>query len=278
MPTVHLADRTLIRIAGEDARDFLERLITSDVVDMPQATACPSALLTPQGKILFDFLIAADGDGFLIDIRSSLVEDFIRRMTMYRLRARVTFDHLTESQVFAVWGDDAAGGLPDRRFPASAGVARRYSHAAADADITAWDALRISYGIAESGLDFALSDAFPHDVLMDLNKGVDFSKGCFVGQEVVSRMKHRNTARRRVARIFSEQDLPGAGTTVEAAGKPLGTLGTVVGGSALAVVRVDRVADAQAAGATITAGPVAVRAELPDWTGLSFAPAGEAGG
>ena len=121
-----------------------------------------------------------------------------------------------------------------------------------------------------SPVDVELSDAFPHDLLMDLNAGVDFSKGCFVGQEVVSRMKHRKTARRRVAIVTGDAALPASGTSIEADGKPVGTLGTVEGKKALAIVRIDRVADALTEKLATTADGVAVSLALPEWSGLSF--------
>jgi folate-binding protein YgfZ len=132
--------------------------------------------------------------------------------------------------------------------------------------------MRIAYGVAESGRDYALSDVFPHDILMDKNHGVDFRKGCYVGQEVVSRMHHRGTARRRVVTVTGETALPGSGTSIQAGGKPVGELGTVTGNRALAIVRTDRIADALAANIAATADGVDVTLTLPDWTGLSFEP------
>jgi len=272
VPIVHLPERTLIAVGGADARDFLERLITNDVETMIGEQVVPSALLTPQGKIMFDFLICETAGRFLIDIRSTLVEDFLRRMTMYRMRANVTFETLADQTVFAQWGPEGPEtGLPDSRFPTQAGVKRVYgSSDKATADISDWHRLRIAHGVAESGLDYSLSDAFPHDLLMDINGGVSFSKGCFVGQEVVSRMKHRNTARRRVVTVNASAPLPASGTSIEADGRPLGALGSVVDQSALAIVRIDRVSDALAAGNAITAGQVPVSLSLPEWSGLSF--------
>jgi len=109
---------------------------------------------------------------------------------------------------------------------------------------------------------------------MDLNGGLSFRKGCYVGQEVVSRMQHRGTARRRLAIIRSDSDLPATGTPITAGGKPVGALGTVSGNAALAIVRIDRVGAAQAAGVPLIAGDLPVTASLPDWSGLAF-PAGD---
>lgn len=130
--------------------------------------------------------------------------------------------------------------------------------------------MRIAHGIAISGLDFALQDAFPHDVLMDLNGGLSFKKGCYVGQEVVSRMQHRGTARRRVVTVSAATALPATGTEITAAGKPLGTLGSVSGGSGLAIVRIDRAGAAMAEGTPLLAGGAPVSLALPQWSGLVF--------
>ncbi len=125
-------------------------------------------------------------------------------------------------------------------------------------------------GIAESGSDFALQDAFPHDVLFDLTGGVSFRKGCYVGQEVVSRMQHRGTARRRVVVVTADAALPAAGTELLTGGKPIGTLGTVAGNRGLAIVRIDRAGEAIASATPILAGETAVSLSLPSWTGLAF--------
>jgi tRNA-modifying protein YgfZ len=278
VPALILSDRTVIRVNGADAQHFLQNLITANVDAIKHGEAQPAALLTPQGKILFDFLISKSGKtAYDCDIRSDQAEDFIRRLKLYKLRAAVSFETLKEQPVIAGWEDDApAGALGDLRFPADANVWRLYGDGAAlDADLAAWDAVRIAYGVAESGADFALSDVFPHDILMDRNGGVDFRKGCYVGQEVVSRMQHRGTARRRVVTLTAETDLPaatGTGTEVNilAGDKPAGSLGSVAGTSGLAIVRTDRVADALSQGVALTLNGIPVTLTLPGWTGLSF--------
>lgn len=278
MPALILPDRTVIRVDGADARHFLQNLITANVEAIKPGEAQPAALLTPQGKILFDFLISKSGEtAYDCDIRSDQAADFIRRLTLYKLRAAVGFEALEQRPVIAGWdGEAPAGALRDLRFPREANVWRLYGEGPAlDADRTAWDAVRIKFGVAESGADFALSDVFPHDILMDRNGGVDFRKGCYVGQEVVSRMQHRGTARRRVAVLTAENDLPavkdtGAESGVLAGDKPAGSLGSVAGRSGLAIVRTDRVADALSQGAPLTLDGIPVTLTLPGWTGLSF--------
>ncbi len=271
MPSALLADRRLIRVSGTGAEEFLNNLITTDVENLPEGEARASALLTPQGKILFDFLISRDGTDFLIETGAAEQETLLRRLTMYKLRAPVDLKPETVEGVSVFWNETAPkAGVRDSRFAKADVDLFRVAGASASGDAAAYDALRIEHGIAESVRDYALQDAFPHDVLMDVNDGVSFKKGCFVGQEVVSRMKHRGTARRRVVTVSAEGALPASGTEITADGKPVGTLGTVCGDRALAIVRIDRIADALASGTPLLAATVPVTVALPAWSGLSF--------
>ncbi|MFB9951240.1 YgfZ/GcvT domain-containing protein [Rhizobium puerariae] len=271
MPATHLPTRSLIRISGKDAQDFLQGLITTDIDSLPENEARPGALLTPQGKILFDFLIWRDDGGFLIEADSSQRDALIRRLTMYKLRAAVDIAATTEDGVTVFWGDEAGrGSVKDTAF-AQAGIPlARVPGRQADGPEEAYHALRVQAGISMSGHDYALQDAFPHDVLLDKAGGLSFRKGCYVGQEVVSRMQHRGTARRRVAIVSGEAHLPASGTEITAGGKPVGALGSVSGNKGLAIVRTDRVGDALARGLPLVAGGMTVTLTLPEWTGLSF--------
>jgi hypothetical protein len=271
MPSAFLADRRLIRVSGTGAEEFLNNLITTDVENLGEGEARASALLTPQGKILFDFLIARDGTDYLIETGTAEQDALLRRLTMYKLRAPVDLKSEATEGVSVFWNEKAPeAGIRDGRF-AKAGVDLfRLPGASSAGDVAAYEALRVEHGIAESGRDYALQDAFPHDVLMDVNDGVSFKKGCFVGQEVVSRMKHRGTARRRVVTVSAEGLLPDSGTEITANGKPVGTLGTVCGSTALAIVRIDRIADALASGTPLLAENATVTVALPAWSGLSF--------
>lgn len=278
MPALVLNDRKIVTVDGADAAHFLQNLITANIDAITPGDARPAALLTPQGKVLFDFLISRAGEtGYHCDIGSDYVDDFIRRLTLYKLRAAVTFEKRDEIPVIAGWGDEApAGALQDRRFPDQSGVRRFYgSGAVLNAERPAWDRVRIENGVAESGSDFALSDVFPHDILLDKNGGVDFRKGCYVGQEVVSRMQHRGSARRRTVVVTSQTALPGAASSgdaisIMAGDKPVGTLASVAGSTGLAIVRTDRVADALADGIMLMVAGAPVTLSLPEWTGLSF--------
>lgn len=278
MTRAYLPTRSLIRISGKDAQDFLHSLITTDVEGLPENEARPGALLTPQGKILFDFIIWRDGEGFIVETETTHRDALMKRLMMYKVRAAVDIAALPEDGVTVFWGSDIDKGTTVDGAFAKAGMAlSRTAGKHADDPAEAYQALRIAAGLVVSGEDYALQDAFPHDILLDKNGGLSFRKGCYVGQEVVSRMQHRGTARRRVAHVTAEAPLPATGTDIMAGGKPVGTLGSVSGAQALAIVRIDRVGDAVANGVPLLAGDVPVTIELPAWTGLTF-PAEAAGG
>ncbi|HEV7321119.1 MAG TPA: folate-binding protein YgfZ [Ensifer sp.] len=274
MPTVRLDDRALVAVSGKDAEDLLQGLITTDLDALAADEAKPGALLTPQGKILFDFLISRKDDGFRLETARDQAEALLKRLTMYKLRAAVDLALEPSTAIAVTFGAEAApGSYRDHRFEkAGAPLFRSYggvpSGDAAGADEL--EQLRIEAGIAIAGADYAPQDVFPHDVLLDKNGGLSFKKGCYVGQEVVSRMQHRSTPRRRVVIVTADAPLPPTGTTITANNKAIGTLGTVKGKSALAIVRIDKAGEAMATEVPLLAGDVAVTMVLPEWTGLTF--------
>lgn len=273
MPTIHLSDRAVISVAGPEAESFLQNIITTDLSSLAPGKARPGALLTPQGKILFDFIVSRAGeDSFRIDFRKDVTDDLVKRLMLYRLRAKAQISVEDQEHVTVSWENDSAGdGVADERFPQSLNVRRLYGPPPAASDERSlWERLRIVHGVAESGADYALGDAFPHDVLFDQNAGVGLKKGCYVGQEVVSRMQHRGTARRRLVIVRADSPLPPPGTAVSADGRAAGSLGTVEGQDGLAIVRVDRVAEANARAAPITAGDVPVSLTVPAYAGFSL--------
>lgn len=277
MPFALLKDRALISVSGQDAEHFLQNILTTDLDALGAGEAKPGALLSPQGKILFDFLISRAGEnGFRLECRTDIADDFVRRLLLYRLRAKAEIAKQDQALVTVAWGDDSTASLAnstslaDTRFR-EVEVRRTYEGAVQDSgDAGAWQALRIANGIAESGSDYQLGDAFPHDVLLDETGGVGFKKGCYVGQEVVSRMQHRGTARRRVLVATAEGSLPATGTELTVAGRPVGTLGSVSGGRGLAIARIDRVKAALDARDPIMAGDVPVTLAIPGWAKFSF--------
>jgi tRNA-modifying protein YgfZ len=284
MPSVHLADRGVVRVSGEDAKSFLDNLITCDLDRVSAHTARLGALLTPQGKILFDFIVFQApqeiGGAYYLDVLKVFAPDLAKRLGFYKLRAKVAVEDLSESlAIVAGWDvkrpDDEAGlVVEDPRLPA---LGWRALVAAQDAaefgrdPAEAYHAHRIALGIPEGGRDFLFGDAFPHEALMDQLNGVDFDKGCYVGQEVVSRMQHRGTARTRIVPALYEGGFAAdVGVDVTAGEKALGKTGTGAEGKGLLMIRLDRASDALKAGETIRAGGIPVRLEKPSWIGFPF--------
>ncbi|MEM8551163.1 MAG: folate-binding protein [Pseudomonadota bacterium] len=255
-----LPGRSVIRVSGPEAEHFLEGLLSAAVEKMEESALIYAALLTPQGKIVSDVMVHGAGDGtFALDVPEAAKPDLTRRLTMYKLRAKVDITPTDEAVLVG-----AGGGAADPRHQTLG--SRTIGTGEEDGEVLdAYTKARIDAGVPDAGVDFALGDTFPHDANMDLTGGVDFSKGCFVGQEVVSRMKHRGTARRRTVIVRSDGPLPESGTPLTARGKPVGTLGTVLGGDGLAIVRVDRV------DGTAEAGDVPVRLFVPEGAPFSFA-------
>ncbi len=270
---VELSRRGVVAVGGANAETFLNDLFTSN---MPApGFAAYGGLLTPQGKIQFDAIVLRDGDRFLFDLPRALAPDFAKRMTFYKLRANVEIADLSaERHVLAAWG----GGPPIVDGPAAADPRlaalgyRAIVPAGADtapdfveASVAEYDTHRIDLGVPEGGIDFAFGETFPHDADMDQLGGIDFKKGCYVGQEVVSRMEHRGTARRRIVAATSTLPLPVAGSAIVAGGKSIGTMGSSAGGHGLALVRLDRAKDAINAGVPLTADGAAVTLAIPSW-------------
>jgi len=276
MPFAHLEDRAIILVSGPEAEHFLQNILTVDLDTLEDGEVKPGALLAPQGKILFDFLISRAGpETFRLECRADVAADFHRRLLLYKLRAKAEITKPEQVVVTVAWQADSAGSdndstaLRDMRF-AAGNVTRDYGAAGEGGDIEAWQAFRIAHGVAESGLDYQLGDAFPHDVLLDQVGGVGFAKGCYVGQEVVSRMQHRGTARRRVLIATADSPLPAPGTELTVEGRAVGTLGSVSGSHGLAIARIDRVKSAIDAGKSILAGDVPVTLAIPGWAKFTF--------
>jgi folate-binding protein YgfZ len=271
MPSTTLENRAFIAVTGDEAEDFLQGIITTDVPSIGQGEAYSGALLTPQGKIMFEFMISRSSDGFLIETDATAGDAFAKRLTLYKLRAKVAIARLEANTTAVSWDEaPAPGATRDMRF-ARAGVDLfRTLGATGEAPLAAYAALRIINGISGGAEDGDATDFFPHDLMMDRNGGLNFKKGCYVGQEVVSRMQHRATARRRLVTVTAESALPASGTAISIGGREIGALRTVEGTTALAVVRIDKAGEAMAAGTPILAGDVTVTLALPAWSGLDF--------
>ena len=284
MPSVLLADRGVVRVSGEDAKTFLDGLVTCDLDRISPAEARFGALLTPQGKILFDFIVfqapSEIGGGYYLDALKVHAPDLAKRLGFYKLRAKVAIEDLSDTLAVAAGWDaprptEEAGLVAGD--PRLADLGWRAIVAAADAaefaadPAEAYHARRIALGVPEGGRDFLFGDAFPHEALMDQLRGVDFDKGCYVGQEVVSRMQHRGTARTRIVPALYEGGFAAeVGVEVMAGDKMLGKTGTGAGGRGLLMIRLDRAADALSAGETIRAGGIPARLEKASWTNFPF--------
>jgi len=282
MKAAFLPDRGVVRVSGEDARNFLNGLVTTDLTQLAPGLGRFGALLTPQGKIIVDFLIteapSGHGGGFLIDCPRALAQGLADKLGFYKLRAKVTVENLSDSLgVLAAWDGDFAV-KPDLSFadPRSDALGWRIlipeelKQKVADligadlVDSAAYEAHRIASGAPRGGLDFMYGDAFPHETNMDRLHGVDFDKGCYVGQEVVSRMQHRGTARTRTVKVILDGFAPEPGTAILAGEKPVGTIGSTAGQHGLALIRTDRVSDALDAGLVLTSGGLGLRLAEPE--------------
>ncbi|CCJ06802.1 folate-binding protein YgfZ [Methylocystis sp. SC2] len=267
-----LDDRAIIEISGEDAGKFLHNLVTNDVASLKAGEARFAALLTPQGKILFDFLVFAAGEGgYLLDCPLALSADLEKRLNIYKLRSKVTvtnrsgefeaiaFPDATEApQVEAVAiAADPRGPLGFRAIAAKGKIPTAEGR-------SAYEARRIHAGVPLGGVDFDYGATFPHEANMDLLSGLDFKKGCYVGQEVVSRMKHRGLVRKRITKYRAQGAAPAPGETIRAGDVEIGVTGSRLHEEGLALIRLDRLGDALAAGATPMAAGADLSFETPD--------------
>jgi tRNA-modifying protein YgfZ len=268
MPQVLLANRAQIHVSGPDAQHFLHNLVTAAIEGLPHGVWMPGALLTAQGKILFSFLVARDGDGYVLEAAEEDAADFHKRLKFYRLRAKVEISEPEAANIDVAWENGAVdpAALRDGRFPGLE-VWRSHTNAPEPVNAEAWTRLRIEHGVAEPHADYVYNDVFPHDINLDQIGGVSFKKGCYVGQEVVSRMQHRATARRRLMAATGESPIAG-GAEIKAGGKLAGAIGSVSGKIGMALVRLDRIKDAMDNGGSITAGHALIKLHFP--IGVSY--------
>ena len=257
-----LTDRALIAVSGPEARTFLQGLITNDAEAAGRALY--AALLTPQGKILFDFLISENGGTLLLDCRREARESLIKRLSMYKLRAKIEIEAHDGLFVFAGLGGEAMpGGFADPRLPelGTRAVAAK-GEIAAPAGPDDYHALRLDLCVPE-GNDFGSDKMFALDADLDELHAIAFDKGCYVGQELTARMKHRGTARKRLLALATGdgallvRDVP-----VTAGGQEIGIVASTYGARGFAIIRLDRLADAAA---PIEAGGTAVNVTKPSW-------------
>ena len=270
---VLLADRGVVAVTGEDALGFLDNLITNDMSLLERQEALHAGLLTPQGKILFEMFVVPRPEGYWLETGREKVPDLIRRLMLYKLRARISVNDLSSNHgVVAAWdgsppvsplsiafADPRAERLGKRLLMPSAMAEKLADNMSAIAD---YHRHRITLGVPEAGRDYALGDSFPHEADFDIFNGVSFTKGCFVGQEVVARMQHKAVVRKRVVRIGGAGPLA-AGADVTLGAATVGSVGSVSGNIGLAMLRLDRIVEAITKGEAVLAGgvPITVDAE-----------------
>jgi tRNA-modifying protein YgfZ len=288
MKAALLLDRGVVKVAGDDARNFLHGLVSADILNVTPGAARFCALLSPQGKIFADFIVteasAQDGGGFFLDVARALAKPLVDKLNIYKLRSRIMVEDLSEILgVLAAWDGDGAAAIglafADPRLPALGLRIMIPPHRGAEAaaglgaslvDASKYEAHRIALGIPKGGVDFAYGDAFPHEADMDQLGGVDFAKGCYVGQDVVSRMEHRGIARTRAVAVRYDGAAPATGIAVMAGERQVGTMGSAAAGHGLALLRLDRVADAASRGEKLTAGGVAILPIKLEWARFAF--------
>ena len=257
-----LADRALIRLSGPDWRSFLQGLLTHDVEGMAEGETRYAALLTPQGRLLYDLFVTADADGGWLDVAAETRDALLARLKMYRLRAKVALD-AAEGAVVALWGGGAPA--PWRRDPRLPGLGWRGIDAAlpegaAASDAAAYDRHRLSLGVGDVDRDAMSDRVYALEANLDLLNAVDFHKGCYVGQETTSRMKRRSVVKSRLLPLRFEGPAPGPGAEVLAGELRAGVVHSGVDGLALALLRLDR-----AAGAALAVDGRPVTLDIPAW-------------
>ena len=278
MPEAMLAllpDRGVVSVTGPDAVAFLDNLISNDMALLASQEALHAGLLSPQGKILFEFMVVKTPVGFLLETALAQTAALAKRLTLYKLRAKVEIkDAPGEVIVAASFGDVRARPQGAIAFvdPRSAKLGDRLLlPAPAVGDLVAKTAARrmspglvaahrIAFGGPEAGLDYPLGDTFPHEADFDLFNGVSFSKGCYVGQEVVARMQNKTVVRKRVARVKGDDQLTN-GAEVKVGEASVGRIGSVAGTHGLAMLRLDRIVEAMDKGQAITANAIALTVE-----------------
>jgi len=260
--TFWLDDRAVIAVSGPEARDFLQGLVTNDVARVAPGAPCYAALLTPQGKILFDFLIGEKDAVLLLDCAAATRDALAKRLSLYRLRAKVEI--AARDDLAVVWSRDEAPSFAHdpRHYELGFRAIVPKGEAPSVRGAEAFLMLRLRLGVPE-GRDFGHDKMFALDSGLDELRGVAFDKGCYVGQELTARMKHRGTARKRLLPVTGNATLPRPETPITAEGREVGTLQSAYDTTGFALLRLDRLEETK--DTPLTAGDIAVRAIKPDW-------------
>jgi len=263
-------NRTLIEVSGPDARDFLNNLLTQNLDRLDGAQLAYGALLTPQGKILADMLIWRTDEGVVLEADPEHADELERRLGMYRLRAQAKIERSARQGV--LWSPHPFDGAHADPRLADLGYRRLGAPSEAPSGDSAYDALRLALGAPHLARDAAPEEVFALEALLEELNGVDFKKGCFIGQEVVSRMQHRGTARRRPVTVRG--GALAAGTPITTRDVPIGMVGSAHGDLGVAIVRLDRAQDARDAGVPLMAAGAPVELGIPAWAGFDWPKSG----
>jgi len=272
----YLGDRGVLKVMGADATTFLHKLVTNSMLEIAAGESRFSALLTAQGKLTFDFFVVplpeGAAAGYFLDCLREQSADLTKRLNFHKMRWKITIeDHSETLGVAAIWGTDAPAGLDgvvtrDMRAPEMGFrviAPRAELEKITPSDESAYEAHRVAHGVPKGGLDFPYGDTFVHDANLDFLHGVDFKKGCYVGQEVVARVHFRNSARKRILKVHFDGPTPAPGTEIMMGETSIGEVGTTAGSEGLAMLRVDRLEDAKNEGTPVTAGTARIEVTVP---------------
>ncbi len=272
---IALGERALLAVSGPDARSFLQGLVTVDVKSVSPGAARYGALLSPQGKFLHDFFLLDAGDNILLDTEGARAEELAKRLKMYRLKAKVEIAAKPELSVFAFL-DEAPAAPPglisilDPRLPKLG--TRLYGNDSAcrnwlaeqgfvEAGMEEYEKLRIALGVPDGSRDMIVDRSFIMENGFEALNGVDFNKGCYVGQEVTARSKFRATLRKGLYNVRGEKTLPASGTPVLSGDKTVGEIRSILGTEGLAILQAESVEN----GGKLLAGEVVIHASKPTW-------------
>jgi folate-binding protein YgfZ len=254
-------ERAVLSLEGPETENFLHNLVTADVLGLAEGEARYGALLTPQGKILFDFFVMKTAGGYLLDCAASQLEELTKRLMFYRLRAKVAIAERKDLEVGV--SPEQPAGMISYADPRTSLIGWRVLAEKGKLPLgTGYDAGRIALGLADSDGDIGSGELFPHEANFDQLGAVSFTKGCYIGQEVVSRMEHRATARSRILPVTFDGAAPPRGAAIKSADKIIGSVLSSAGNAALALLRLDRMAEAAE---PLLTNAVRVHVHKPAW-------------
>jgi len=263
-----LSDRAVIAVSGDDAREFLQGLITNDIHKVVGNKAVFSALLSPQGKFLYDFFIIEHNHKLFLDVNKAFVADLIKRLTMYKLRSKVEIAEVPNMKIGVDWGSGVhiaatmfhGAVIYDDPRLRGLGVRAMGEHLMLK-DNGEYEKHRLSLGVPEGGKDLVRDRSFPMQWGYDKLNAIDFNKGCYVGQEVTARTKHIGSVRKMVYKIQAASTLPDAGTPVMADEKEIGHMASSIGNIGLALLNIEVVESS----VPLYSGEVTIRANMSEW-------------